>query len=223
MGFVDRVIALAAGDAKARAYRAHKLGSDDVKRIGVELATLREAAYTERLKAIAESAGVTAAARTLDDVAHQLADALPATRTLAADIVATHNSELQHMLDGLADDADVAAAVKAWQATRGAFKAKQIAWQQGMAGRYQADQDVIGKNKLDIRARMIPLTAEEEHCADIIGRGWMTQRDIDFTIPVHPNCLHALEYEIPFSEALAGKSRVWLGDWFGAESGANAV
>jgi len=224
MGLRERVISLVAGDARERAYKRHALGDDAIHALAVDLATLRQTAYHNRLKEIANPFGHRVKADD-PDVALRLVDALDNTRALAAGIVATHNRKLKNFVTGVSDAQidDIDKLVAGWAATRAQFKSQQIACQQGMIGRYQADQDVISKNNLSIRAQMIPRTADEEHCADIIARGWMTRDEIDFTIPVHVNCEHSLEYDMPFSEALSGKDRIWIGDWFGADSGANAV
>lgn len=207
---------------------AHRFALDATDRAALahEILVAKTTAYIGRLAEIQRSVGVKQTMR-LSDIAPMKQFAKDAKKS-AVSIVETYANDLQSYVDGLDDGMTVVqaqASVRAWTKQRQTWKAAQIATVESLQARNQADQDVIEKNGISniVTARLYPLLAEEERCSEIIGRGWMTYNDIDFSIPVHPGCQHGLEYEKPFATMLDGKPQVWIGDTFDVEGEAGAV
>lgn len=208
-------IMLASGATiRRRIFGRFALGQDSIDALTQEIAELRVAAYEGRLTQIADAMGLDVEPSLTDsDVLNTLhQDA----RGSALSVIHTHNDDLRAFLaqqpKGLSQ-ADLAARVRQWEADRQAWKSQQIVVTEGYGAANAADGDVLSRNRLQIERRLTPSQAEEELCARLVQRGWMKPSEIDFDLPVHPHCQHRWSYRQPLDTAVAGKSRVWLGDW----------
>jgi hypothetical protein len=212
----EPIVALAsAATIRRRVFARFAYGLDDIERLAREIATVRVAAAEQRLAELRAAMGLPGRGRVAitDDVV--LRAITRESRDAAAGIVMTHNRQLREFLARQPRDLSqrkLAARVQAWERARAEWKAKQIAFTEGMTARNDIDREVLTRNGLRVRARVAPQRAAEPICAGLVARGWMEPHDLP-RLPAHPNCIHGLEYDTRLRAAVRARARIWLGDW----------
>jgi hypothetical protein len=178
-----------------------------------EIATLRTTAYEGRLAELMQAMGVPGEAHLYDPAV--LKRVIADSRGSAASVLHTHNADLRQFVAaqprGLSQR-DLASRVKAWEAERADWKHRQIVDTEGQSARNQADDDVLRENGISSQRRAVPSSASEPLCAALVARGWMNATDSP-ELPLHPGCKHGWEYRRDLSKAVAGKPRIWAGQW----------
>lgn len=178
-----------------------------------EVATTYVASYEARLRQLARTMGSSARVRLTDP--EVLKRVNTETRDAALGILHTYNDELRNVVKNLPagmSQKEMTAAVSKWQADRAVWKGKQIAKTTASLGRNDADRDVIEKNAIAIEQRVTPSQSAEPKCAALVARGWIKSDQVDFTLPLHPNCVHGWEYRRPLKNAIKGRTQLWIGD-----------
>jgi hypothetical protein len=200
-------------EKRRRVFRRYALGQDDVEKLAKEIATLRVAAYEGRLQNIIDGIG-------LNQEAHLYEPAIlrriaRESRDVALGVINTANTSLRNFINNQpvgTTQRQMAAMTRQWQADRQQWKARQIAQNEGLIGRHQADADVLKRNGLTPQVKVVPSVSAEKLCADAIARGWMRPSDVGFSLPLHVNCIHSFAYRQSFEDMVKGKDKLWLGE-----------
>lgn len=212
-------IALASvATTRKRVYERYAMDTSDIDRIAKDVAAIRTAAYEQRLRQLGKEMSIAAKPELTDKAV--LKRIVRESRDSAASIVTTHNRQLAVVVKKQSKDAtqrELGASVREWEAKRAPWKSKQIAMNEGMAARNQADADIISKNgwSKQLKVRVAPQKAQEPQCQALIGAGWMEWNDVFFTLPLHSGCPHGFEYQQHFGTLASAKresgEEIWLG------------
>lgn len=199
---------------RKRVFASNAIGEHEIDRMAREISVLRVASYEGRLQQLADSMGLDAEPSLRDTQA--LKRITTASRDSAISILNTHNDDLRAFLAAQprgATQAELSTAVKTWKRDRAVWKSAQIVRTEGMAGRDDADRDVITKNSFRVQKRLTPGRGCTAFCTEQIARGWQDEADWNITLPIHPNCVHGWEYKQSFKSLAGARDRVWVGDW----------
>lgn len=215
------VVALASvADVRGKVLAQFRYSPAQVNALADQLASLNTLGYADRMADIARSAriGVTVTPDRLAD--STFARLTHVARTTAQGVAATHDADLrafvsrQLQADSTLSQADLSRLVRQWENDRAEYKPEQIARTQGMWARHEADRDVISRNGLTTRVRIVGQAPQDGPCLANLARGWMSADDAaSIPLPTHPACQCRLSTEQSYRTALAGQERVWLGDW----------
>jgi hypothetical protein len=202
-----------AATIRRRVYARYALDRVDIDAIAKEVAALRVVAYEDRLRELARSAGIQAAPKLTDT--QVLKRISRESRDVAAGIVRTHNEHLRGFVQaqerGLSQR-ELAGRVRGMLDERAAWKRRDIAHTESMAGRNAAAVDVLRMNGARVRVRAEPRSSDEPQCAAIVARGWYELADAP-ALPLHPNCVHSWALDTRFAAVVKQRERLWLGDW----------
>ncbi len=139
-GTSEPIVALASGATiRRRVFERFAYGPDDIERLAKEIATVRVAAAEQRLAELRAAMGLPGRGRVAISDEAVLKAITRESRDAAAGIVMTHNRQLREFLARQPRDLsqrELAARVQAWERARAEWKAKQIAFTEGMTARH---------------------------------------------------------------------------------------
>lgn len=220
---LPRVVRLAQthSSKRSRIYGQLSYGDAHARTLTDTVSRLRVAAYRQRLSELGNSIGRGIEPPPTLDMGLVRGLARDSSRA-AAGIVKSHNRDLRAFLaaqDRGLSQADLGKAARAWERQRVSQKSKQIAQNEAARARAQALTDVLRRNRVRLKVRAVPEEAAEEQCVDLVGRGWIDS-DGAPELPLHVNCVHEYE-DAGLGDALAGRSRIWLGGMVDGSAGAD--